>query len=146
MCYWYAPFALVGSKIPAVVGHRAVFGQERITERLLSSARDSGQQPVGVRNVGGANDVNVGHVDDMMRGQYVRRCVERLEAFVNRDFQDRCRRIERTIDDADAYAVPPAAGQESAFATIPGRRVTCRIEAPGDELAASQWLYGRRHA
>ncbi|MHC2585563.1 hypothetical protein ACVI1J_010130 [Bradyrhizobium diazoefficiens] len=80
----------VEDQIPAVIGHHTwdhdefVLGQERITERLLARAWDSRSQPIGVRNVGSANDLNVGHVGDMKRGQYVRQSVERFEAFVNR--------------------------------------------------------------
>jgi hypothetical protein len=142
----------VEDQIPAVIGHHTwdhdefVLGQERITERLLARAWDSRSQPIGVWNVGSANDLNVGHVGDMKRGQYVRQSVERFEAFVNRHFEDRGRWIKRAIHDANAFAVPPAADLECAFATIPGRRKARLIEAPSDELAASQWLYRRRHA
>lgn len=142
----------VEDQIPVVMRYHAwdhdefVPGQERITERLLTRAGDSRSQPIGVRNVGSANDLNVGHIGDMERGQDVRQRVERLEAFVNRHFEDRRRWIERAIDDANASAVPPAADLECAFATIPGRRKAPLIKAPGNELAASQWLHGRRHA
>ena len=142
----------VEDQIPAVIGHHTwdhdefVLGQERIPERLLACAWDSRSQPIGVRNVGRANNMNVRHVGDMKRGQHVRESVERFEAFVNRHFEYRGRWIKCAIHNANAFAVPPAADLECAFATIPGRRKARLIEAPSDELAASQWPYRRRHA
>lgn len=56
----------VEDQIPAVIRHHTwdhdefVLGQERITERLLARAWDSRSQPIGVWNVGSANDLNVG--------------------------------------------------------------------------------------
>jgi exodeoxyribonuclease-1 len=58
---------------------------------------------------------------------------------LNRHFEYRGRWIERAIHNANACAVPPAADLECVFATIPGRRKARLIEAPSDELAASQW-------
>lgn len=100
-------------QIPAVIGQNTwghgelVLGQERISERLLARAWDSGPQPIGVRNVDRANDVNVGHVGDMKRGENVRHGVERFEGLVNRDFEDRGRWIKSAIHDASAFAVTP---------------------------------------
>jgi len=142
----------IEDQIPAMGGHRAwnddelVLGQKRITERLLSCAWDSGPQPVDVGNVGRLNHMNARHVDDMKGGQDMWQRVERFEAFVNRDFEDRGRGIEGAIDDANTFAVPSAAELESAFATIPGRREARLIEAPGDEMAASQRHWQRCHA
>jgi len=146
------PFSIAFHDLPAVIGHHTwdhdefVFGQEHIPERLLACAWDSRSQPIGLRNVDRANNMNVRHVDDMKRGQYVRQSVERFEAFVNRHFEYRGRWIKRAIHDANAFAGPPAADLECAFATILDRGKSRLIEAPSDELAASQWLYRRRHA
>jgi hypothetical protein len=87
----------VEDQILAVIGHHTwdhdefVLGQARIPERLLACAWDSRSQPIGVRNVGRANNMNVRHVGHMKRGQYVRQSVQRFEAFVNRHFEYRGR-------------------------------------------------------
>ena len=133
----------VENQIPAVIVHtwdhdEFVLGQERITERLLARAWDSRSQPIGVRNVGSANDLNVGHGGDMKRGQYVRQSVEHFEAFVNRHFEDRGRWIKRAIHDANAFAVPPAADLECAFATIPGRTELDQVETPRHQFRAAE--------
>lgn len=90
----------VEDQTPAVIGHYTwdrdefVLGQERIPERLLACAWDSRSQPIGVRNVGRANNMNVRHVDDMRRSVRAAEC-RAFEAFVNRHFEYRGRWIKR---------------------------------------------------
>jgi hypothetical protein len=52
---------------------------------------------------------------------------------VNSDLQDRRSRIKRTIDCANAAAVPAATEQIGAAATVPGCCVNRLIKPPSDD-------------
>src|ERR1700745_1788113 len=82
--------------------------EQDVAELLLARAWNSGAEPVWVGNRGRLNDVDSSRVRSE-RSKHMSHRVECLKALVGRHLQDGARRIERTIDGANAGTVPTAA-------------------------------------
>jgi hypothetical protein len=91
------------------------------------------------------DDVNLGYVKNLRRCEHEGHSVENLETFVDGDLQDGGRGVERTIDGADALAVPTPAGPERPLAAVPGRGMDPLIKTPDDKTAARKRCWKGRH-
>ena len=99
--------------------HEAMATKKAVAKGLLARARRPRPQPVGIRRVFAFNDMNLRNIGGPRRRKHVRRCVERSEPCMDRNFQDGDRRIESAVDGADALAVPAAPIEERPLAAIP---------------------------
>jgi hypothetical protein len=86
-----------------------------------------------------------GGVGNDHRGQDVSHRVERRKTLVNGNLEDRRCRIDRTINRADALAVPAPPVAERAFATVPTRCVRGGVQTPRDKLVAAECRRKRRY-
>lgn len=131
-------------QIPTTVGNRArndhefVLSEECIAESLLTGARDSRPEPIGIWDRCRIDDMAGGGLGNRRRGQNMRHGIQRVEALVDRDLQNRRRGVDRTIDRADPSAVPTAAYAVGAFATIPGRPELNQVKAPCHKFRAAK--------
>lgn len=97
----------IEDQVPAVSGNgrwyqaEQVILQELITESLLTGAMRSWNEPVGIRNIFGKDNMDRGHVDDASACQHMRGCVEHLETLMNRNLHDSGRRVDGGIYGTD---------------------------------------------
>ena len=89
------------NQIPASGGHGAgdhekgVLREERVAERLLTSAGDSRHKPVRIRYGHRFDEADTRGITNRRAGEHMRHRVERFEAPVHGDFEDCRRRVEK---------------------------------------------------
>ncbi len=134
----------VKDEVPAVLRHRArngneeMVGEQLIAKGLLAGAWNARNQPVRVWDFGTSDYTYHCGVEDLQGRQHMGDGIKRLEAFVYGHLQNRCRGIKRAIDRTPSLAVPATTNPIGALATVPGPSKGRRIEAPGQEIAATE--------
>jgi hypothetical protein len=117
--------------------------EQDVTKLLLAPARDPGVEPVWVRNRGRLNEVDSSRVRSK-GSEHMRHCVECLKALVRRHLQDGARRIERTIDGANARTVPTAAIPIRTLAAVPRWPKSRFVQPPRNQFPCAQGWRKRR--
>ena len=123
-------------QIPAVQRHRAgyhdklVLAQKLVAVALLSSAGNSRPEPVEIRKRCRIDDMNGRGVGNRQCRQDVSNCIQNAKAFMNGNFEDGRRRIDRAVHGADALSIPAPTVPKRSFTAGPGRSVLSGIEAP----------------
>jgi hypothetical protein len=117
--------------------------EQDVTKLLLARARDSGLEPVWVRNRGRLNEVDSSRVRSKS-SEHMRHCVECLKALVHRHLQDGARGIERTIDGANARTVPTAAIPIRTLAAVPQWPKSRFVQPPRNQFPCAQGWRKRR--
>jgi len=102
-------------QVPAMDLHGAghqdelVSAKQIVSKCLLARSRNARPKPVWVPNSRRVHDVDGGKINNNHRRQHVWHRVERFEALMNRNLQDRSRRIDRAVNRRDAPAIPASA-------------------------------------
>jgi len=78
-------------------------------------------------------------------GQHMGNSVQGRKSLVNRDLQNRRRRIERGVNRSHAAAVPTTTGAECPLAAVPDRSEDCLIQTPRYQLASAERWRQRDH-
>ena len=141
----------IEDQVPAVSGNgrwyqaEQVILQELITESLLTGAMRSWDEPIGIRNILGMDNMDRGHVDDASTCQHMMGCVEHLKALMNRNLHNGGRRVDGRVDCADTLGIPATTDAIRSFARVPAVRMSFLIEAPEPELTRAERRRQWRH-
>jgi len=138
-------------QVPAFSRHRAwnndelVRSQQGIAECLLSCARYSWREPIGVWDIRRENRMSLRRLGYAHFRYYVRHRIERLECLMYRHFQYRGSRIDGAVHCADTRAVPSTTAPERPLAAVPSGSVWRLIQTPGNEFLPAKYPRKRRH-
>jgi hypothetical protein len=122
-----------------------VSAQQLIAQVLLASAGNPRPQPVRIGERLRIDDMNGRGIWDCYGCQNVSNRIRRSKAFVNGNFEDSCRWINRAVHGADTFAVPASTVQKRSFATGPGGSVHRGFQTPCDKLVSAERRWKRRH-